>query len=152
MKVEGEHLFKAPREFVYDMFNDPNALGAAVPGLQKMTRVDATHYDALIGIRVGPVSANFSGTLSLTDENPPESVTLNVEGKGGAGFVKGVGYVKFEDLGDQTTMLKYTGEANIGGTLASVGQRMIDSVSKSIFKTAFEKLDKILEERWQQTK
>lgn len=152
MKVEGEHLFKAPREVVYDMFNDPTALGAAVPGLQKMTKVDDQHYDALIGLRVGPVSANFAGTLTLTDEAPPESVTLIVEGKGGAGFVKGTGYVKFDDLGDQTTMLHYTGEANIGGTLASVGQRMIDSVSKSIFKTAFEKLDKILEERWQQTK
>ena len=150
MKVEGEHLFRAPREVVYDMFNDPTALGAAVPGLQKMTKIDAQHYEAVIGLRVGPVSANFSGNLTLTDENPPESVTLIIEGKGGAGFVKGVGYVKFEDLGDQTTMLHYTGEANIGGTLASVGQRMIDSVSKSMFKTAFEKLDKILEERWQQ--
>lgn len=152
MKVEGEHLFKAPREVVYEMFNDPTALGAAVPGLQKMTRIDAQHYEAAIGLRVGPVSANFAGNLTLTDEVPPESVTLIIEGKGGAGFVKGVGYVKFADLGDQTTMLHYTGEANIGGTLASVGQRMIDSVSKSMFKTAFEKLDKILEERWQQTK
>jgi carbon monoxide dehydrogenase subunit G len=150
MKVEGEHLFKAPREVVYEMFNDPTALGAAVPGLQKMTKIDDQHYEAVIGLRVGPVSANFSGNLTLTDEVPPESVTLVIEGKGGAGFVKGVGYVKFEDLGDQTTMLHYTGEANIGGTLASVGQRMIDSVSKSMFKTAFEKLDKILEERWQQ--
>lgn len=150
MKVEGNHLFKAPREVVYEMFNDPNALGAAVPGLQKMTKIDASHYEATLGIRVGPVSANFSGTLSLTDEVPPEKVTLIVEGKGGAGFVKGVGYVTFEDLGDKTTMMRYVGEANIGGTLASVGQRMIDSVSKSIFKTAFEKLDKILEERWQQ--
>jgi len=117
--------------------------------MQKMTKLDESHYEAVLGIRVGPVSANFSGNLSLTDEVPPESVTLVIEGKGGAGFVKGVGYVKFEDLGDETTLLKYTGEANIGGTLASVGQRMIDSVAKSMFKTVFEKLDKILEERWQ---
>jgi len=149
MKVEGEHLFKAPREVVYEMFNDPDALSAAVPGMQKMIKIDESHYEAVLGIRVGPVSANFSGNLSLTDEVPPESVTLIVEGKGGAGFVKGVGYVKFEDLGDETTLLKYTGDANIGGTLASVGQRMIDSVAKSMFKTVFEKLDKILEERWQ---
>ena len=149
MKVEGEHLFHAPREVVYEMFNDPDALGAAVPGMQKMVKLDESHYEAAIGIRVGPVSANFSGNLTLTDEVPPESVTLIIEGKGGAGFVKGVGYVKFEDLGDETTLLRYTGEANIGGTLASVGQRMIDSVAKSMFKTVFEKLDKILEERWQ---
>jgi hypothetical protein len=151
MKVEGDHLFKAPREVVFEMFNDPDALGAAVPGMHKMGKIDESHYEAVLGIRVGPVSANFSGTLALTDVVPPESVTLIVEGKGGAGFVKGVGYVKFEDLGDQTTLLKYTGEANIGGTLASVGQRMIDSVAKSMFKTVFEKLDKILEERWQKS-
>ena len=151
MKVEGEHLFKAPREVVYEMFNDPDALGAAVPGMQKMVRIDESHCEAVLGIRVGPVSANFSGNLTLTDEVPPESVTLIIEGKGGAGFVKGVGYVKFDDLGDETTMLHYTGEANIGGTLASVGQRMIDSVAKSMFKTVFEKLDKILEERWQKS-
>ena len=149
MKVEGEHLFHAPREVVYEIFNDPDALGAAVPGMQKMVKLDESHYEAAIGIRVGPVSANFSGNLTLTDEVPPESVTLIIEGKGGAGFVKGVGYVKFEDLGDETTLLRYTGEANIGGTLASVGQRMIDSVAKSMFKTVFDKLDKILEERWQ---
>jgi hypothetical protein len=151
MKVEGDHLFKAPREVVFEMFNDPNALSAAVPGMQKMVKIDESHYEAVLGIRVGPVSANFSGTLALTDEVPPESVTLIVEGKGGAGFVKGVGYVKFKDLGDETTLLKYTGDANIGGTLASVGQRMIDSVAKSMFKTVFEKLDKILEERWQKS-
>jgi hypothetical protein len=133
------------------MFNDPDALGAAVPGMQKMVKIDESHYEAVLGIRVGPVSANFSGTLTLTDVVPPESVTLMIEGKGGAGFVKGVGYVKFEDLGDETTLLKYTGEANIGGTLASVGQRMIDSVAKSMFKTVFEKLEKILEERWQKS-
>jgi hypothetical protein len=151
MKVEGDHLFKAPREVVFEMFNDPNALSAAVPGMQKMVKIDESHYEAVLGIRVGPVSANFSGTLTLTDVVPPESVTLMIEGKGGAGFVKGVGYVKFENLGDETTLLKYTGEANIGGTLASVGQRMIDSVAKSMFKTVFEKLEKILEERWQKS-
>jgi hypothetical protein len=151
MKVEGDHLFKAPREVVFEMFNDPDALGAAVPGMQKMVKIDESHYEAVLGIRVGPVSANFSGTLALTDVVPPESVTLMIEGKGGAGFVKGVGYVKFENLGDETTLLKYTGEANIGGTLASVGQRMIDSVAKSMFKTVFEKLEKILEERWQKS-
>jgi hypothetical protein len=151
MKVEGDHLFKAPREVVFEMFNDPDALGAAVPGMQKMVKIDESHYEAVLGIRVGPVSANFSGTLTLTDVVPPESVTLMIEGKGGAGFVKGVGYVKFENLGDETTLLKYTGEANIGGTLASVGQRMIDSVAKSMFKTVFEKLEKILEERWQKS-
>ena len=150
MIIEGEHVFKAPREVVYEMFNDPNALATAVPGMQKLTKVDDTHYEGALHLRIGPISAQFAGVLSVTDENPPESCTLNIEGKGVAGFAKGVGKVHFSDLGDQTTLLKYTGEVNIGGTLASVGQRMIDSVAKTLIKSGFEKLDKTLEERWQQ--
>ncbi len=149
MIIEGEHVFKAPRQVVYEMFNDPNALATAVPGMQKLEKTDATHYEGAIHLRIGPISAQFAGVLSLTDENPPESVTLNVEGKGVAGFAKGVGKVHFTDLGDNTTLLKYSGDVNIGGTLASVGQRMIDSVAKSMIKSGMEKLDKTLEERWQ---
>jgi len=150
MIIEGEHTFKAPRQVVYDMFNDPNALATAVPGMQKLEKTDATHYEGAIHLRIGPISAQFAGVLSLTDENPPESVTLNVEGKGVAGFAKGTGKVHFTDLGDNTTLLKYSGDVNIGGTLASVGQRMIDSVAKSMIRSGMEKLDKTLEERWQQ--
>ena len=149
MIIEGEHVFKAPREVVYEMFNDPNALATAVPGMQKLEKVDETHYEGAIHLRIGPISASFAGVLSVTDENPPESCTLNVDGKGAAGFAKGVGKVHFTDLGDDTTLLKYSGDVNIGGTLASVGQRMIDSVAKSMIKSGMQKLDKTLEERWQ---
>jgi carbon monoxide dehydrogenase subunit G len=150
MNIEGEHIFKGPREAVYEMFNDPNALATAVPGMQKLVKVDEQHYEGAINLRVGPISASFAGVLSLTEENPPESCTLNVEGKGMAGFAKGVGKVHFTDLGDNTTLLNYSGDVNIGGTLASIGQRMIDSVAKSMIKSGLEKLDKTLEERWQQ--
>lgn len=149
MNIEGEHVFKAPRAVVYEMFNDPNALATAVPGMQKLDKIDESHYEGKIHLRIGPISAVFAGVLSVTDENPPESCTLNVEGKGAAGFAKGVGKVHFTDLGDDTTLLKYSGDVNIGGTLASVGQRMIDSVAKSMIRSGMEKLDKTLEERWQ---
>ncbi|KAF0111780.1 MAG: hypothetical protein FD147_582 [Chloroflexi bacterium] len=150
MIIEGEHTFKGPREVVYDMFNDPNALATAVPGMQKLVKVDDTHYEGAINLRIGPINASFAGVLSLSDENPPESCTLNIDGKGMAGFAKGVGKVHFTDLGDNSTLLKYAGDVNIGGTLASVGQRMIDSVAKSMIKSGLEKLEKTLEERWQQ--
>jgi uncharacterized protein len=149
MIIAGEHVFNGPREVVYEMFNDPNALATAVPGMQKLVKVDESHYEGAINLRIGPISATFSGILGLTDENPPESCTLNIEGKGVAGFAKGVGKVKFTDLGDDKTLLNYSGDVNIGGTLASVGQRMIDSVAKSMIKSGMEKLDKTLEERWQ---
>ena len=136
--------------FRSEMFNDPNALATAVPGMQKLEKIDESHYEGAINLRIGPISATFSGVLGLTDENPPESCTLNIEGKGKAGFAKGVGKVKFTDLGDNKTLLNYSGDVNIGGTLASVGQRMIDSVAKSMIKSGMEKLEKTLEERWQQ--
>ena len=135
---------------VYEMFNDPNALARCVPGMEKLEKTDDTHYEGVINLHMGPVNAKFSGVLSLTDENPPESCTLNVEGKGAAGFAKGIGKVLFIDLGDNKTLLKYDGEANIGGTLASVGQRMIDSVMKSMIKSGCQKLGVILAERLQQ--
>ena len=83
--------------------------------------------------------------MKITDEVPPESCTLIVDGKGAPGSPRAVGNVNFADQGDGTTLLKYDGEVNIGGTLASVGQRMIDSVSKSMIKTGFGTLDKALE-------
>jgi uncharacterized protein len=150
MIVEGEYVFNGPQKAVYEMFNDPNALATAVPGMQKLEQIDETHYEGVIFLRIGPISATFEGVLSLADINPPESCTLNIEGKGKAGFAKGVGRVKFTDLGNNQTKLNYSGEVNIGGTLASVGQRMIDSVAKSMIKSGCEKLQKTLEERCQQ--
>jgi hypothetical protein len=147
MKIEGEHLFKGPREVVWDMIRDPNVLMKAIPGTQEIKEVEPNHYEAAILLRIGPVSGSFSGTLVVSDEVPPESCTLTVDGRGAPGFAKGVGYVKFADNGDQTTTLGYTGEVTIGGTLASVGQRMIDSVSKMMIKAGFGTMDKVLADR-----
>lgn len=147
MKIEGEHLFKGPREIVWEMIRDPNMLMKAIPGSQEIKEVEPNHYDAAIHLRIGPVSGSFAGTLVVSDEIPPESCTLTVDGRGAPGFAKGVGYVKFADNGDQTTTLNYTGDVTIGGTLASVGSRMIDSVSKMMIKAGFSSLDKALEEK-----
>lgn len=149
MIVEGEYVFDGPQAAVYEMLNDPHALATAVPGMQKIEQVDETHYEGAIFLRIGPISAQFDGILSLTDVNPPVSCTLNVEGKGKAGFAKGVGRIHLTDLGDNKTRLNYSGDINIGGTLASVGQRMIDSVAKSMIKSGCDKLQKTLEERCQ---
>jgi len=147
MNLEGEHLFKGPRQDVWDMIRDPEVLATALPGTQKLNKIDEQHYEGAMNIRIGPVSGAFSGKLEIADEVPPEKCTLIVDGKGAPGFAKGTGYVNFEDLGDGTRLLKYTGSVQIGGTLASVGQRMIDSVAKSMIKQAFETLDKALEAR-----
>ncbi len=147
MNLEGEHLFKGPRPDVWEMIRDPEVLASALPGTQKLNKIDEQHYEGAMNIRIGPVSGAFSGKLEVADEVPPESCTLIVEGKGAPGFAKGTGHVQFEDCGDGTTLLRYNGSVQIGGTLASVGQRMIDSVAKSMIKQAFETLDQALEAR-----
>lgn len=147
MNLEGEHVFKGPREDVYMMFRDPEVLASALPGTQSLTKIDDQHYEGAMNIRIGPVSGAFSGKLEVADEVAPEKCTLIVEGRGAPGFAKGTGHVAFTDQGDGTTLLKYSGDVQIGGTLASVGQRMIDSVSKSMIKSAFDTLDKALEAR-----
>jgi uncharacterized protein len=147
MKLEGEHIFKGLRQAVWEMFRDPEVLASAMPGTQSLKMVDDQHYEGQMNIRIGPVSGSFAGVLSVSDEVPPESCTLTVDGRGAAGFAKGVGKVHFTGQADGTTLMSYTGDVNIGGTLASVGQRMIDSVSKSMIKQAFDTLDKALEAR-----
>ena len=147
MNLEGEHVFRGPRQDVWEMFYDPTVLASALPGTQKLDKVSENEYNGTINMRIGSVSGSFSGKLTVSDEKPPESCTLTVDGRGAPGFAKGVGHVTFIDQGDGTTLMKYTGEVTIGGTLASVGQRMIDSVSKSMIRQGFESLDKALAAR-----
>ncbi|OGN78332.1 MAG: hypothetical protein A2X24_03670 [Chloroflexi bacterium GWB2_54_36] len=140
MKLEGEHVFNGPREDVWEMFYDPAILASAVPGMDKLDVVAENVYEGVMNVRIGPVSGKFQGKLTLTDVVEPENLTLTVDGKG-------VGKVNFTQNPDGTTTLKYDGDMNIGGALASVGQRMIDSVAKSMIRSAFETLDKALEAR-----
>jgi len=147
MKLEGEHVFKGPREAVWEMFYDPEVLASALPGTQKLEMVAENEYEGAMNVRIGPVSGSFTGKLVISDVVEPESCTLTVDGRGTPGFAKGVGRVQFIDQGDGTTLMKYEGDMNIGGALASVGQRMIDSVAKTMIRQAFEVLDKALEAR-----
>lgn len=147
MKIEGSHVFNGPREAVWEMFYDPNVLTSALPGAQKVEQVSDNEYKFDMNVRVGPVSGAFSGGMTLEDAVEPEKVTIKGGGKGAPGFLDGVGNVRFMDQGDGTTLMEYDGEVNIGGALASVGQRMIDSVSKSMIKTGFATLDKALAAR-----
>ena len=147
MKIEGEHTFNGPRNEVWEMIRDPEVLASALPGTQKLNKLSDTDYEGTMNVRIGPVSGSFSGKLVISDEVPPHSCTLTVDGKGAPGFLKGVGHVKFNEVDAKTTQLTYEGEVTIGGTLASVGQRMIDSVSKSMIRQGFESMDKALEAR-----
>jgi len=147
MKVEGEHLFNGTRQQVWDLFRDTEVMAAALPGTEKMEKVGDLTYDAVMNVRVGPVAGEFSGKLVISNEKFPESYTMTVDGRGKPGFLKGSGDIILLDQGESGTLMKYVGEVQIGGRLAGVGQRLIDTVSKSIINQAFETLDQVLAER-----
>jgi carbon monoxide dehydrogenase subunit G len=147
VKVAGEYVFNGPREKVWELVRDPEVLATALPGTQSLNQVSENEYEGEMHVRVGPVAGVFSGRVVASDEVPPESYTLSVEGKGAPGFAKGTGHVQLVDQGDGTTLMKYEGEVQIGGKIASVGQRLMDTASKSMIRQGLETLNKALETR-----
>jgi uncharacterized protein len=147
MKINGEHVFHGPRQEVWDLIRDPQALAKALPGTETLTKLSENEYEGVMNVRIGPVAGLFSGKVLVSDEVPPESCTLTAEGKGAQGFAKGVGRVQFAGQDDGTTLMQYDGDVQIGGKLASVGQRSLDSVSKSMIRQGLLTLDQALEAR-----
>ena len=147
MKVEGDHIFTGTPQQVWDLFRDTEVMAAALPGTRKMEYLGDNKYEAVMNVRVGPVTGEFSGVLVISNENHPHSYTMTVDGRGKPGFLKGTGDVILVDQGKDGTAMQYTGEVQVGGKLAAVGQRLIDTVSKSIISQALETLDRVLEER-----
>ncbi len=147
MKIEGEHLFNGPREEVWALIRDPEALARALPGTESLTKLSENEYEGVMNVRIGPISGVFSGKVTISDETPPECCTLTAEGRGSQGFAKGVGRIRLSDQGDGTTLMNYDGDVQIGGKLASVGQRSLDSVSKSMIRQGLESLNGALEAR-----
>ncbi|MCR6500747.1 carbon monoxide dehydrogenase subunit G [Shinella sp. CPCC 101442] len=132
MDMTGEERIAAPRDAVWAALNDPDILRACIPGCQSLTMKSPTELEATVKIKIGPVSASFSGEVTLSNLNPPESYTISGEGKGGiAGFAKGGADVRLTEDGDGT-ILSYDVKAQIGGKLAQLGSRLIDSSSKKL--------------------
>jgi hypothetical protein len=147
VRLAGEYVFDGPRDTVWELVREPEVLAAALPGTQSLDQVGESEYEGKMHIRVGPVAGVFSGRVVVSDEVPPESCTLSVEGKGSPGFIKGTGHVHLIDQGDDATLMNYEGDLQVGGRLASVGQRLIDTVSKSIIRQGLESLNQALQAR-----
>jgi carbon monoxide dehydrogenase subunit G len=147
MKLEGEYVFNGPREEVWKIIRDPDALASALPGTKSLEQISANEYEGEMNVRIGPVAGVFSGTVIVSNEIPPESCTLTVDGKGKPGFVQGVGNVNLIAQDANTTLVKYDGEVQIGGRLAGVGQRLLDTASKSIINQGLETLNNALQAR-----
>jgi carbon monoxide dehydrogenase subunit G len=144
VKIEGEYTFDGPRDQVWEIMRDPEVLASALPGTQSLDQISENEYQGEMQVRIGPVAGLFSGNVAISDEVPPESLTMTVEGRGKPGFVKGTGAVQLIAQEADKTLMQYQGDMQVGGRLASVGQRMMDSVSKSLLKQGLDSINQAI--------
>ena len=138
MDMTGEYRIEAPRERVWQALNDPEVLKQCIPGCEELTKDGDDGFSAKVKAKVGPVSAKFSGKVTLSDIVPPESYTISGEGQGGAaGFAKGGAKVRLAEDGG-ATQLSYEVNAQVGGKLAQIGSRLIDGTAKKLAGQFFE--------------
>ena len=141
MEMQGEQRIPAPRDVVWAALNDPEVLKECIPGCQTVEKTSDTGFSATVVAKVGPVSAKFSGKVTLSDIDPPNGYTISGEGQGGvAGFGKGGAKVSLSDDG-AGTLLRYTATAQVGGKLAQIGSRLVDSAAAKMADDFFAKFN-----------
>lgn len=140
MTLDGTHLFSAPRERVWAVFTDPAVLARATPGCERLDPIGPDEFAASLSVGVAAVKGVYQGRLTITDKSPPEGYTLLVEGSGRPGFVKGEGRLTLteEDGGTRVTI---RGEAQVGGLIAAVGQRLLGAASRMLMEQFFSALE-----------
>lgn len=146
VEVAGEYEFAAPQELVWEMVLDPEVLAMTIAGCEKLERVDENTYQGRLNIRVGPVQGVFQGKVESTDMHPPSSFHMIVNGSGPAGVVHGEGNITLEAM-PTTTRLRYDGAVQVSGRIASVGQRVMDSSTKSIVRQSLQNLERQIQAR-----
>ena len=140
MEMTGEYRIPAPRAQVWEALNDPEVLKACIPGCETLEMQSPTEMTAKVVAKIGPVKATFTGKVHLSDINPPESYTISGEGQGGvAGFAKGGATVRLADDGPGATLMTYDVKAQVGGKMAQLGARLIDSTARSMADQFFDR-------------
>ena len=141
MDMTGSERIEAPAEAVWAALNDPLVLKECIPGCEELEKRSDTEMAATVVIKIGPVKARFQGAVQLTNLNPPHSYTISGEGKGGiAGFAKGGADVTLVAESPDVTVLNYSVKADVGGKIAQLGSRLIDSTARKLagqFFTSF---------------
>jgi len=147
VEMNGEERIAAPRQIVWEALNDPEILRACIPGCQELEKISDTELSAVVKVKIGPVSATFKGDVTLENINAPQSYTITGEGKGGiAGFAKGGADVQLTEDGAET-VLSYVVNAQVGGKIAQLGSRLIDSSSKKLAGQFFARFNEVVSEK-----
>ena len=139
MTMSGEVTLPAAREIVWAKLNDPEILKICIPGCEQLDKISDTEFQAVAVNKIGPVKAKFKGKVTLSDLDPPNGYKISGQGDGGvAGFAKGGAVVTLAPK-DGGTLLSYNVEAQIGGKLAQLGQRLINGAAKKLADDFFKK-------------
>jgi carbon monoxide dehydrogenase subunit G len=147
MKLEGTYTFAGPRDVVWDLLQDPQVLARALPGTERLEADGPDKFKGVMKANVGPVTAaSFDVSVTITDKVPPERFTMRIDGRGRVGHLRGTATVELADQTPDTTM-QYVADVQVGGTIAAVGQRLLDSVARSMMKQALEALDREVRSR-----
>jgi carbon monoxide dehydrogenase subunit G len=140
VKISGSYTMPLPRERAYQVLQDPVVLARAIPGCEGLEEIGPGEYRMKMKMALASLSGAFEGKVRITEQTPPNSFRLVVEGTGRIGFVKGDGLLKLAPAEGGGTEVAYEGDAQVGGTIAAVGQRLIDGTAKTMIKKFFDKL------------
>ena len=148
MDMQGARQLAITQQQAWDALNDPAVLKACIPGCDKVELSGDNQYAIGMALKIGPVSAKFSGKITLSDINPPTSYKINFEGQGGpAGFGKGDSAVTLTPNSDGCE-LAYTVHASVGGKIAQLGQRLIDGAAKAMAEDFFKRFDNEMQRQY----
>ena len=136
MKIAGTSTVPAPLERAYTLLQDPAVLARCMPGCEALDRIGENEYAMRMKMVLASISGNFEGKVRIADANPPDSFRLIVEGTGKIGWVKGGGLLTLPENGS----VNYEGDVQVGGTIAAVGQRLVETTAKMLIKRFFDKL------------
>ncbi len=146
MRISGSYTLPVTPERAYQILQDPTILAQAMPGCESLEQIGPDEYRMKMKVLLAALSGAFEGKVRITDQAPPSSFRLIVEGSSRIGFMKGDGLLKLSPAGassadsGSSTVISYEGDAQVGGTLAAVGQRLIDGTAKMMIKKFFDKL------------
>lgn len=143
MKVSGTTMLNAPRERMWQSLNDPAFLKLCLPGCESMEASGPDQYQAILTVGIAAVKGKYTGTVTLSEKEPPQRFTMQVQGKGPGGFLQGTGVLELAEA-PQGTQVTYQGDVQVGGPIASVGQRLLEGAAKMMVGQFFTAVNKQL--------
>jgi uncharacterized protein len=148
MILTGTFTFNGPRTAVWDLLQDPAVLAKALPGTKILTKTAEDRYQGVMKVSVGPMTAaEFAVNVELKDKAAPAKFSMHIDGKGAVGFTKGTATIELQEQPGPVTVMTYSSDVQVGGRIAAVGQRLLESVGKMMTKQALDALEKELQSR-----